>query len=313
MRRTAPLLADVVWGTVAAAQTEPRGDLDANRQVDPAEAAAFEQDQRVAQAFTAVDGGKLTGAQARVSGGAGNGLDGTPTAPASSRRRDPSRLGDSRADNGIVERSGSRDGHRVGCHENWRKMMKRAISTGASGWRRSAVLLAALAVGLMGILFASGPAGADDHLIPETVLKKGARELQAGTKVAESSWNEPAGDGLCVNENVVYRTRFPETDSVAAGSELRVRISKAQRPDSFGIAAYKAVDGNGAPVGEGRPLKRSLERVVRGGETVAWDALFSVNRPARDYYLISEGHWRDREGCGGDQFAFWSFHVETRA
>ncbi len=60
-------------------------------------------------------------------------------------------------------------------------------------------------------------------------------------------------------------------------------------------------------------LKRSLERVVKDGKTVAWDAVFFVNRPGRDYYLISEGHWQDREGCGADQYAYWSFHVKTRS
>lgn len=58
-------------------------------------------------------------------------------------------------------------------------------------------------------------------------------------------------------------------------------------------------------------LERTLERVARDGKTVAWDAVFSVNRPSRDYYLITEGHWQDAQGCEGDQFAFWSFHVET--
>lgn len=193
--------------------------------------------------------------------------------------------------------------------------MKTTTYAGTTGgWGRMTVLLAAMAVGLFGLLLlASGTAQAHDHRIPGTVLKKGAKELQAGLLVNESSWDRSAGDGLCENRSVIYRTRFPETDKVAAGSTLRVRISKAQRPDSFGIAAYRAVDEDGNPSGEARLLKRSLERVVRDGKTVAWDAVFSVKSPARDYYLVSEGHWQDREGCNADQFAFWSFHVKTRA
>lgn len=174
------------------------------------------------------------------------------------------------------------------------------------------VVVAAMAAGLLGVLLAQGPAEAHDHLVPDTVLKKGARELQAGTRVMESNWNQPSGD-LCENESTVYRTRFPETDGVAAGTRLRVRIFKAQRPDSFEIVAYRAVDAEGTPVGEGRLLNRALERVVRDGKTVAWDAVFSVKGADRDHYLVSEGHWRDREGCGRDQYAFWSFHVETLA
>jgi hypothetical protein len=179
--------------------------------------------------------------------------------------------------------------------------------------RKTATILVAMSLGLLGVLLSSGQAQAHDHQIPDTVLKKGAKELQAGTRVFESSWNAPAGDNECVNENAIYRTRFPETDIVAAGSKLRVRVSKAQKPDSFEIAAYRAVDKDGEPSGKARLLKRSLERVVVDGKTVAWDAVFAVKNPGRDYYLINEGHWRDREGCEGDQFAFWSFHVETRA
>ena len=192
--------------------------------------------------------------------------------------------------------------------------MKTAAYSGATGgWRLTAALVAAMALGLLGVLLlAQAPAQAHDHQMPDTVLKKGAKELQAGTRIFESSWDRRLGDNECENESVIYRTRFPEADTVAAGSKLRVRVSKVQRPDSFGIAAYRAVDEEGEPSGEARLLKRSLERVVVDGKTVGWDAVFSVKNPGRDYYLISEGRWQDREGCGSDQFAFWSFHVKTR-
>jgi hypothetical protein len=60
-------------------------------------------------------------------------------------------------------------------------------------------------------------------------------------------------------------------------------------------------------------LRKTLKRVVRDGRTVAWDAVFRVGQPGRDYYLVTEGHWKDREGCDDDQFAYWSFHVKARA
>jgi len=113
--------------------------------------------------------------------------------------------------------------------------------------------------------------------------------------------------------STIYRRHFPEADRVAAGSKLRVRVSKAQRPDSFEVAAYRTADEEGEPSGEGRPLKRSLKPVAVDGQTVAWDAVFSVNRPGRDYYLVSEGRWQDSEGCQNEQFASRSLHVETRA
>ena len=193
--------------------------------------------------------------------------------------------------------------------------MKNTESFGATGgWRLPVALLAAMAMGLFGVLLlASGPAQAHDHQIPDTVLKKGAKGLQAGILVKESSWDQLTGDDECLNVSTIYRTRFPEADRVAAGSKLRVRVSKAQRPDSFEVAAYRKVDEEGEPSGEGRLLKRSLKPVTVDGRTVAWDAVFSVNRPGRDYYLISEGRWQDSEGCQNEQFASWSFHVKTRA
>ncbi len=200
--------------------------------------------------------------------------------------------------------------------------MKITASFGAkAGWRLTAAL-AAMAVGLFGILLlASGPAQAHDHRIPNTVLMKGAKELQTGHRVIESSWTSPSGDGLCEHVAKYYTFElldgsgfnYPEADRVAAGSELRVRISKTQRPDSYSVAAYPEIDEHGNPSGEGRLLRRTLERVVIDGKTVAWDAVFSVNGPSRDYYLIAEGHWQDREGCDEDQYAHWSFHLKTRA
>ena len=177
-----------------------------------------------------------------------------------------------------------------------------------------APIIAALVVAMAALAAISPPARAHDHQIPQTTLKKGTKELQAGIRVVESNWVYPTGDGLCADENATYEWRFPQTDRVAAGSDLRVRIFKAQRPDSFRVVTYRALDSKGVPSGEGRPLERILKRVTRDGKTVAWDVVFPVNRANTNYYLVADGHWQDREGCGGaDQYAFWSFHAKTRA
>lgn len=126
----------------------------------------------------------------------------------------------------------------------------------------------------------------------------------------ESSWDRPSGDG-CVNQSVIYAPGFPEVDRVAAGSELSARIFKPQRPDSFEVVAYPKADKEGLPAGRARLLPVALERVVRDGRTVGWDAVFTVDRPDKNYYLATEGHWQDRQDCGRDQFAFWTFHVKT--
>ena len=172
----------------------------------------------------------------------------------------------------------------------------------------------ALVAALFGVaLAAQSPAFAqEDRATPKTALTKGKQELQRGLNVGEHSWNYPTDDGLCANEAAVYRYRFPKADGVAAGSELRVRIAKRHRPNSFRLAAYRGVDGDDLPTGKARVLPTSLEPVLRGGEMVAWDAVFSADRRGRHYYLVAEGHWQDREGCGGDQYAFWGFHITTR-
>ena len=178
---------------------------------------------------------------------------------------------------------------------------------------RVLILLAAVAVALVGVTVAAQPppALAHDHRIPKTVLQKGARELQVGLKVIDSNWAYPTSATECVDVNAIYAYRFPDVDRVAAGSKLRARILKIQRPDSFVVTAYRKLDADGLPSGEGQRLRASLKRVVQDGQTVAWDAIFFVNGSDRDYYLITEGHWQDQQGCGGDQWAHWSFHVRT--
>jgi hypothetical protein len=179
---------------------------------------------------------------------------------------------------------------------------------------RAILLVAAMTVALVGVgLAGQAPARAHDHLIPKTSLMKGTRELQTGLKVIDSSWTQPAGNGEFVTQTAIYSWRFPEVDRVAAESKLRVRILKRQRPDTFSITAYPKVDENGTPGGQGRLLQSSLKPIIQDGQTVAWDVIFYVNRPLRDYYLVSEGHWKDRQGSGSDQWAHWSFHVKTRS
>jgi hypothetical protein len=177
-------------------------------------------------------------------------------------------------------------------------------------WRAIALLVAAV-VGAGVVAGTQALALAHDHRVPKTVLMEGHQELQAGIKVYEFKWIYPSTGTICAFQYATLVTRFRAADTVVAGSKLRVRILKTQRPRSFDILAYKRVNENEIPIGKGRALPVTLRRVLQEGETVAWDAVFRVDRPNRDYYLISEGHWKDVEGCGGDQYAYWSFHVQT--
>jgi hypothetical protein len=134
-------------------------------------------------------------------------------------------------------------------------------------------------------LVAQGPAIAQDHCIPQTVLMKGKEELQTGREVAESYSTYRVG-GEYVSQHALFSWGFPEVGHVAAGSKLRVRIHKVQKPRPFYIAD---VDESGTVQREERVR---LKPVVRDERTVAWDAVFRVNRPDCHYYLAIEGHWK---------------------
>ena len=196
----------------------------------------------------------------------------------------------------------------------------------ASKLRRLIVMLLATMVIALGGIFLSTqrPASAHDHLLPTSILMRGAKELQTGHNVVDSSWTQPAGNGEFVTQTAVYSWGWPKMDDssgapiadrIAAESKLRLRINKSQRPDTFDLMAYPKViqnQGYWEPSGQGRLLRTSLKPVVQDGRTVAWDVVFYVNRPDRDYYLVSEGHWKDVQGSGADQWAHWSFYVKTR-
>ena len=72
------------------------------------------------------------------------------------------------------------------------------------------------------------------------------------------------------------------------------------------------IDLEGQSRGE---VAAKMRPVVRDGKTVAWDAVFTVDRPNALYRLMAEGHWRDRDCSVGpidpDQFARWTFRLKT--
>lgn len=177
--------------------------------------------------------------------------------------------------------------------------------------KKAIVVLVALVAATGIVVGTQATASAHDHLVPKTLLVMKERTLQTGLKVIEYSWTRPSGVGGCVTQSALLTTRFRDADRVAPGSKLSIRLLKPQRPRSLYVKAWKMVDEDGIPAGEALALPVTLKPVGQDGQTVAWDAVFRVDRPARDYYIIAEGHWTDTEGCGADQFAFWSFHVQT--
>lgn len=174
--------------------------------------------------------------------------------------------------------------------------------------RRLALLLMMMTVALVA---AGGVAYPHDHRPPKTVLMKGEEELQRG-RLGSYCWVSPLGDGSFSSECRETEVAFPDAEPVRAGRSLGIRIGKATPPGRFSIRTYARVDRNGATVGDGHRVRTTLEPVVVDGETVAWEAVFRVERPGRHYYLEAFGVWRDEQGSGARQDATWVFHVQTR-
>lgn len=166
------------------------------------------------------------------------------------------------------------------------------------GWALCALVLGA---GLI-LAGAKAPANAlEEEGPPKTALKEGERTLQKGRQ-GSYCWPMGPGSGACAD----YAPRFPDVDRVARGSELTVRILEPQRPRSFELTAYRRVDNNDYPMGEGQSVPFDWRRVARNGKTVAWDAVFEVGQPDRHYYMDGFGVWRKGDSS-------WYFHVKTGA
>lgn len=190
--------------------------------------------------------------------------------------------------------------------------MERTVRIDGRRSRKWAVaLFAAVILGAVGVFIHSQPAAAHDHEPPETVLMKGSKELQAGRLTDEYRWSYPSPNGkVCWTDDATIPFAFPKSSpTVAAGSTLKVRVYKRHEPGSMLI---QEVDPEGEPRGE---VAAKMRPVVRDGKTVAWDAVFTVDRPNALYRLMVEGRWLDRdcsvEPIDPDQFARWTFRLKT--
>lgn len=111
---------------------------------------------------------------------------------------------------------------------------------------------------------------------------------------------------------------WPAADTVKAGSKVRVRINKPEKPSTFKITAYKAVNDTND---EHRPawstaevLSRTLTPIESNrGVIIAWNATFYVNESNRHYYITADGEW---EGADAALYSFGKaqdlFHLKTR-
>jgi hypothetical protein len=158
-----------------------------------------------------------------------------------------------------------------------------------------------------------------DRNPPNAVLMKGDTAIQKGLggSFCWSYWNEAKDywEGVCADVAYAKKTDLYPRQAVLvpAGSTLRIRLYKPQRPEAVQLVqGFK--NNPQAFFGWGRPLPKNLRRVERNGKTVAWDIVFRVVRPERHRYLGVEVVWEQVPGTHasyGD--AAYTFHVKTRA
>ena len=190
-------------------------------------------------------------------------------------------------------------------------------------WMKVMMVLA-MALASIAVFAVQAQAGSSfDPRPPNEVLFKGGA-LQTGD-MHLYGWNyyqppdEYYPDGRFVHYDGGYAGDYawPRADVVQAGSRLRIRINKPQRPAIFRIEAYPRLFGGGEGIpywDKEQTLKHSsFTAVKRDGKTVAQNVTFLVKEPGRHYYLVASGRWQSvpdtHISYGRSQVLF---HVRTR-
>jgi len=120
-------------------------------------------------------------------------------------------------------------------------------------------------------------------------------------------WAYSNGDGTGTGMCADGFPRYPEPAEVQSPARLTLRIHYPAKPEEWFLHAYREVvrhEHRDEPVGnpETIPFKLRAKRVR--GKIRAWDVVFRVEEPLRDYYLDTGGQLRQ-----GD--AFYALHVQT--
>jgi hypothetical protein len=100
--------------------------------------------------------------------------------------------------------------------------------------------------------------------------------------------------------------RYPEAAEVQNFARLVVRIPYPVKPTRWFLHAYRAVSSGTypTPVGDAEKIPFRLKPHRVRGNVTAWDMVFRVEEPLRDYYLDTGGVLHQ-----GD--AYYALHVRT--
>ena len=161
-----------------------------------------------------------------------------------------------------------------------------------------------LAGAALAALVALATASAHDHRVPRANLHVGgmAKRLHPWSY----GWVRGSSDG-CV---AIHADGFPDfrpRADVRVHPGLRVVFRKSQRPRRVQALASRHLADNGY-LANARRLPIQLRSRERDGHRV-WVAAMHPTVRHRLFVDIS-AHWRDVDGCGGDQNASWSFGLK---
>jgi hypothetical protein len=157
----------------------------------------------------------------------------------------------------------------------------------------------------LGVLVALGAGAAvwgHDHRVPRANLHVNGqvKRLQPWS----FSWVHRDGPA-CVSEEGDGVPSFRPIAEVHLHSTPRIVFRKEQRPRRVRAVADDRLEHG--YLADARRLDVRLRKSHRDGRRV-WIAKFPARVRAR-LFVDVEAHWRDLEGCGGDESASWDFRL----
>lgn len=114
-------------------------------------------------------------------------------------------------------------------------------------------------------------------------------------------------DGVCVDR----RPTFPRPDKAGTGNRAHFQVLFAERPDDFGLEAFRELDEFGRPAGKSRPIDARLKpvRYIRSVPSYGYEVVFRLPRRPGHLYLAGFARW---EGLDRGDVSWFSHLRLTR-
>lgn len=169
--------------------------------------------------------------------------------------------------------------------------------------RRVAVVGVTVGVLVGGPLGSSAPA--HDHRPPKTVLRSG--DARQRGNLGTFCWSEEGG-GQCVDTSGYG---FPFGEDVGAGRRVRIRVRRDQKPENTHLHAWRHVDDEREPQGDGWGIPHRVKKRTWGDRTV-YDIIFRAPNKGEHAYLSLDADFDVRPGKFGAGDANYNYHLRLR-